>query len=141
MIAFFDTSAVVKLLIDEDGSAAAAEAWANAERLVASMLLYPEARAAIARAFRGRRLTDDEADVAKRLLRYLVDEAHLIEPTRELLWDAAHLADTRFLRGYDAVHLASALDATADVVVTGDRELAAAALAVGLRVVLTGEAA
>lgn len=141
MIAFFDTSALVKLLIDEPGTAQAAAAWEDSDGPVASMLAYPEAAAAVARAWRGRRLTDDEAEQARWVLRGLVRAARLVPPSRKLLWNAAYLAQDHFLRGYDAVHLASALTSGAEVVVTGDHELAAAAATAGLRVVLTGEAA
>ena len=49
---------------------------------------------------------------------------------------AADLAETHGLRGYDAVHLAAA-EAVADgdlVLVTGDADLAAAAIAIGIAV-------
>lgn len=143
MTTFFDTSALVTLLMDEAGSAEVADVWADAERPVASMLVYPEACAAVARAWRGRRLTDEEAEAeaAAWALDGLVARADLVPASRKLLWDAAYLAEDHFLRGYDAVHLASALTSGADVVVTGDHELAAAAADNGLRVVLTGEAA
>ena len=56
MIAFFDTSALLKLIIAEPGEEAALGVWGDADEVVASVLLYPEARAALARARRGRRV-------------------------------------------------------------------------------------
>lgn len=56
--------------------------------------------------------------------------------TAGLTQTAADLAETHGLRGYDAVHLAAA-EAVADgdlVLVTGDADLAAAAIAIGIAV-------
>jgi len=57
VIAYFDTSAVVPLLIDEPGSARATSLWDGADRVVSVRLLYPETRAALAQAERLGRLT------------------------------------------------------------------------------------
>ena len=57
MIAYFDTSAVVPLLIAEPGSARATSLWDGADRVVSVRLLYPETRAALAQAERLGRLT------------------------------------------------------------------------------------
>jgi uncharacterized protein len=57
VIAYFDTSAVVPLLIAEPGSARAASLWDSADRVVSVRLLYPETRAALAQAERLGRLT------------------------------------------------------------------------------------
>jgi predicted nucleic acid-binding protein len=57
----------------------------------------------------------------------------LIGVDEALAHEAGKLADNHALRGYDAVHLASALSVEDDelVVVTWDRDLAAAALRCG----------
>jgi uncharacterized protein len=57
MIAYFDTSAVVPLLIAERGSDRAASLWESADRVVSVRLTYPETRAALAQAHRLGRLT------------------------------------------------------------------------------------
>jgi len=46
VIAYFDTSAVVPLLVDEPGSSTAATLWDRADRVVSVRLVYAEARAA-----------------------------------------------------------------------------------------------
>jgi uncharacterized protein len=102
--------------------------------VVASRLLYPEACAALAAAKRSGRLA------ARSLRRAVVDldrfhaELTLIELDGPLTTLAGDLAERHALRGYDAVHLASAL-AVGDpelVLVSWDRELAAAAASAGL---------
>jgi uncharacterized protein len=52
VIAYFDTSAVMPLLIAEPGSDRAAAMWDGADRVVSVRLVYPEARAALAHAER-----------------------------------------------------------------------------------------
>jgi uncharacterized protein len=133
LIGYFDTSALVKLLMPEAGSAPAVDVWAAADVPMASLLLYVEARAAIARARRGQRLTRLGAARALAKLDVLLERLKLIRPTREVVWRAAALAEVHALRGYDAVHLASALEMGPDTtVVTADRRLAEAARAEGL---------
>ena len=60
MTAYFDTSAVISLLIGEPSSASCARMWNEAARSVSLRLLYPEARAALARAERMGGITDAE---------------------------------------------------------------------------------
>lgn len=70
----------------------------------------------------------------------LTAELLLIGVDEALARDAGELADELALRGYDAVHLASAL-ALGDeetVLVTWDRDLAGAALDVGLAIAPPG---
>jgi uncharacterized protein len=58
-----------------------------------------------------------------------------IEVTSVLAQSAGDLAEIHGLRGYDAVHLAAAILISADVVVSADAELLAAAIASGLAVI------
>ena len=58
MIAYFDTSALLPLLIDEPGSERAGRLWDEADHVVSVRLIYVEARAALAQARRLERLAD-----------------------------------------------------------------------------------
>ena len=131
MIVYFDTSALIKVLIDERGSDRAAELWQRADLAVSSQLLYVEARAALAAAHRGARLDDRGLDQARVGLESLHAELRLIAVDEALARTAGDLAEQQGLRGYDAVHLASALAINADDVLlaTWDRGLSDAALA------------
>lgn len=104
--------------------------------MVGSVLLYPEARAAVARAQRGRRLRPRRAARAVTKLEILICDVTLVEPDEGLARHAGELAALHGLQGCDAVHLASALHERHDVLVTSDEALAAAARAEGLRVVV-----
>jgi hypothetical protein len=137
VIVYFDTSAFVKMFLVEHGSEIAKVAWETAPTTASSLLLYPEARSALARARReGREVTvapdDTPAVLDERML-----ASHVVTPTYRLVREAGAMAETRALRGFDAVHLASALQTGPQtVVVTADKRLAEAAEAEGLVVLL-----
>lgn len=134
MIAYFDTSAVVPLLVGEPGSARAASLWDGADRVVSLRLAYPEARAALAQAQRLGRLTARQLRAAVDHLESVYQELDLVDVDDELARRAGELAEAHALRGYDAVHLAAA-DRVRDpdlVVVAGDGSLLDAATAEGM---------
>ena len=139
MIAYFDTSALVPLVITEPASATCGRLWNEATRVVSTRLIYPVARAALAQAERMHRLTAAEAARAVDDLDAIALQISYLEITAELAASAGDLAQTHGLRGYDAVHLASAALVNDDefVLVTGDRDLGQAARAIGLSVALT----
>lgn len=136
MIAYFDTSAAVKLVIDEPGSHEAARIWSGARRVVSSVLMYPEARAALKRARRERRLGDAAFRLAIAGFERLWGYVERVRVDAGLAVRAGALAHEHDLRGYDAVHLAAAeAVAAADVVFVGaDIDLCAAAGRLGLAV-------
>jgi uncharacterized protein len=136
VIAYFDTSAVVPLLIAEPGSARAASLWDGADRVVSVRLIYPETRAALAQAKRLGRLTARQLRDAVAKLDSLSGGIDLVEIDDALARRAGELAEARQLRGYDAVHLAAA-DRVHDpnlVVIAGDGALLDAAAAEGMAV-------
>ena len=134
MTTYFDTSAVVKLLVQEEDSAQARGLWDGASAAVTSRLAYPESRAALAAARRGGRLTKGSLDAAKRILDRVWAQVHVVELTSEIAVAAGDLAERFALRGYDAVHLASAisLGTGSAILATWDDDLAVAAGRAGL---------
>jgi uncharacterized protein len=139
VIAYFDTSSVIPLIIDEPSSGTCERLWNEADRSVSVRLLYPEARAALARARRMRRISERQLAGAISELELINIELNHVEVTPELAHAAGDLAHTHELRGYDAVHLAAAL-ATAQaefVLATGDTDLATAARSLGIPVAFT----
>jgi predicted nucleic acid-binding protein len=135
---YFDTSAIVKLLLDESGAAAAGAAWDDARSRTASVALLAEARAALGAAQRDGRLSSSGHREAVEELAGLWLEIDGIVLTEDLAMRAGELAETFALRGYDAVHLASA-EAIADpdmTLVTADRDLASAAASLGMLAVV-----
>jgi uncharacterized protein len=124
---------LIKLIVVEDGADVAAELW-NEHPAASSILAYPEGRAALAAARRGRRLTPRAYSHALAEFEALNDELAIVGVDAELSRRAGDLAEHLKLRGHDAIHLASALalGAADTVLVTWDRDLSSAAVEAGL---------
>ncbi len=105
MIAYFDTSALIPLIVEEPPSDTCSRLWNEATRTISSRLIYPEARAALAQAERMRRLSAPELVAAVKELDLLALEIDYLEITANVTESAAALAQAQPLRGYDAVHL------------------------------------
>jgi predicted nucleic acid-binding protein len=58
LIVYFDTSAIVPIVIEEPSSMVASRLWDEADRVVSSRLVYAEGRAALAMARRLDRLDE-----------------------------------------------------------------------------------
>lgn len=136
-IVYFDSSALVKLVVDEDGSEIAAALWDGADAVMSSSLAYPEVRAALAAAHRDARISPRSLRHAKTAWEQFWEALAMVEPSRALLMDAGNVAEQYRLRGYDAVHLASALTVGIPYIVMAawDDRLRDAATASGLSVV------
>ena len=137
MTAYFDTSAVVKLVIDETGAAVVRRVWESATHVVSSVCLYPETRAALARARRDHRLDEVSLRAAVRAFESLWAALERVVVSLRLAQRAGLLAHELPLRGYDAVHLAAAatVRSPTTLFVTADRQLSAAAAHLGFDVV------
>lgn len=134
MITYVDTSALLKLVVEEAGSDAAAVIWDTADALASVGLVVVEARAALAAAHRAGRLTADQHRGAKQEAEALIEELHLVDVGEGLIAAAADLAEADGLRGYDAVHLAGALLIEAEILTSADGALCEAASGRGLHV-------
>ena len=136
-LAFWDSSAFVKLLIDEIGSDDAEALWNDPGPTAASRLVVPEVGAALAAARRAGRLDEAAHRSAQREWTSYRAEVDFIELTSRLADRAAVLAVKHDLSGADAVHLATALEVRGRsmIVASWDRRLAFAAVAEGIVVV------
>jgi predicted nucleic acid-binding protein len=133
---YFDSSALIKLLVQEEGSDLAAELWDGCDAALASRLAYPEVCAALAAAGRNHDLSHDDLDLAEQAWEQYWASVRPVELSATVERRAGQLARTHALRGADAVHLASAL-ALADpdlVIAAWDRRLHAGAANAGLQV-------
>lgn len=121
--------------MSEDGSQLAAELWGTRHRVAASLLSYPEGRAALAAARRAGRLTAAGHGRALEDFERVHGELVVVGIDAALARRAGELAEELELRGYDAVHLAAALAFGPDtVMVTWDQDLRRAAARVGCAV-------
>jgi len=135
-VVYFDSSAFVKLTIEEDGSDLVAELWDRCDAAVSSRLAYPEVRAAISAAARDHRLDAADYRAAVQLWEQYWAAVRVIEFSESVSAHAGSLAGDHRLRGADAVHLSSALTVGADqVVAVWDARLASAAQRLGLSTV------
>lgn len=140
MIAYFETSALVKLLIAEPETSDAEVLWDEAAGLVTSELTYPECRAALAAATGAGRLTRSALRAAKAELERRWCQFVRVEVGESVARAAGDLAEHHALQAYDAVHLASALEAGrggALLFVSFDQTLMGAARRSGLAVAPT----
>jgi predicted nucleic acid-binding protein len=124
-LVYFDSSALVKLVVEEQGSEVASALWDGCDAALSSRLAHPEVCAALAAAHRNHDLDDDGLATAVRDWAQFWAAVRPVEFTRGVGRHAGDLARRRALRGADAVHLASALaiDARDLVVAVWDRRL------------------
>ena len=141
MILYLDTSALVKLVVEERGSAAVDALVSTTEYAVSSVIAYAECRSAIARGAKAGRV---DAAAAVRSLDQVWGAVQTLDVDQRLSSRAGELASRHLLRGMDALHLATALEIAApDLPVafaTFDRALAQATRAEGLSTPLAADA-
>ena len=123
MIVYIDTSAALKLVVEEAESTAVAEYLSAAvhrgHQLVASMLLYTELHCA------GKR-----RGLPAELITTVLGGINLVDLARSDLMYAAAMPGK--LRSADAIHLATAIRLQSDVLVAYDLELVTATTEAGL---------
>lgn len=132
---------MIKTVLEEDGSELADELWSRASSRIASRLVYPEARAALAAAQRTGRIDGRSRRAAVKDLESACSAMRLVGVDWELALRAGEIAERYSLRGYDAVHLATAISAEDSelVLVTWDQDLARAAVSAGRAVIPTAD--
>ena len=136
---YFDSSAFLKLLVEEDGSELAATLWDGCDAAVSSRLAYPEVCAALAAAGRSDRLSSGDQRRAEAEWEDYWAAIRPVELTEPVTAHAGRLAGDLALRGADAIHLASlfAVSVTETVFAVWDRRLRAGARTAGVRVAPT----
>ena len=133
-IIYFDSSALVKLVVNEAGSGLAAALWNSCDAALSSRLAYPEVCAALAAAGRNHDLTASETSAAIREWEVFWASMRSVELSSDVEQQAGQLARHHHLSGADSIHLASALALqTTDLMfAVWDKRLHAGALASGL---------
>jgi len=108
LILFCDTSALVKLYIKEDFSAAMKTLARSASAIAVCRIAWAEAMAALARRVRENPADARVIEVIRARLRADWPRYAIVEVTQPLVELAGEYADTFALRGYDSVQLAAA---------------------------------
>lgn len=109
MIAYLDTSSLIKLYVEEGGSSSVRKLVERAELVATSVVANAEARAALARQRREGRLTSAGYDRAKNDFEQDWPRYLTIEVSEAVYRSAGDLAEKHHLRGFDSLHLASFL--------------------------------
>jgi uncharacterized protein len=109
VILYLDTSALVKLYVDEAGSDVVMRYVQQASVVATSKIAFVEARSAFARAKREGILSDKGYRQSVERLRYDWKRYMIVEISDALIEAAGEMTDKFSLRGFDALHLSSAL--------------------------------
>ena len=136
-IVYLDASALVKLVVEEDGSELVAELWDRCDAATSSRLAYAEVCAALAASFRKREMDAAGYQQAKADWEEFWKAVRPVELTASVELVAGAVAERQSLRGADAVHLASvlALDHEDLIFAVWDRRLHRGATDEGISVV------
>jgi predicted nucleic acid-binding protein len=108
VLLFCDTSALIKLLIDEPDSAQIHQASERAGLIAACRITWAEAMAAMARRQRDDPTSADDIETARQRLSMLWSSFTIVEVSQKLVEAAGRFADGFALKGYDSVQLAAA---------------------------------
>jgi predicted nucleic acid-binding protein len=139
VITYFDTSALLPIVIEEPASDRASDLWIRSTQVISSLLVVPEARAGLGKAHRSGRITVRALARTRTALEHVIGQLDLTEVDAGLAHRAGDLAEAHGLRGYDAMHLASAeaINHEDFVFVCGDRRLTEAAALLGINTAST----
>ena len=108
---YLETSALLRMLFNEDRGGEVQERLLAAEHVVASRLIQVETRRALIRLGLVRPGSETAIADLQRELRHLWPAIHFFEITREICDFAGRVASTSHLRILDAIHLATYLSA------------------------------
>lgn len=108
MILYLDTSALLKLYLEEPDSSLVRQAVAGAWATCTHLITYAEMRAALAQAVRLKRLPDSERGHHVERFESDWQLLEVIAADEPLVRRAADFTERFGLRGYDSVHLAAA---------------------------------
>ncbi|MBM5798786.1 MAG: type II toxin-antitoxin system VapC family toxin [Cyanobacteria bacterium M_surface_7_m2_040] len=108
MILFCDTSALIKLLVDEAQSDQLRQISSTVGAIGVCRISWAEAMAALARLRRDDPVNDDDLEQARQHLIQAWQSFTIVEVSQPLVETAGRFADVFALRGYDSVQLAAA---------------------------------
>lgn len=133
MIAYFDTSALVKLVIEEMGTDIAETIWRTAPTIVANQVGEIEFHSALGTAITNRRIPTHLKGRSKARVRSIWTQVRPVALDDRVTKGAKQVGFEHGLRTLDAIHLASALTIEPrPVMVSWDRRLREASERAGL---------
>lgn len=134
---YFDSSALAKIFVEEEGSEEVRKfTESNFHNTILSTAVITKAEIMSALSFmhRGKKLTKKMFDEAVQEFLGFWPALSLVEVTNELINDAGDIGLQNKIKGCDAFQLASAIHAKADLLISSDNDLNVVAKAKGMRV-------
>jgi uncharacterized protein len=135
MKVFFDTSALTKRYVEEEGSERVRDLCSSADALAVSVLAVPELISTLCRLVREGRLSSEDYRSLKSAVRTDLSDADLCDLSQDTFDHAIRCLESHPLRALDALHVGSALVYQPDLFVSADRRQVEAADREGLAVV------
>jgi uncharacterized protein len=130
---YLDSSALVKLYIQETGSDAVLERSRGASEIGLGIMAYPEVISCFNRLLREARLDEKDYRKLKRELRLDLDGAAILGLTASIIETAVRCLELEPVRAADALHVASAREFDATLFLSSDRPQCRAAERFGIR--------
>lgn len=131
---FFDSSALAKRYIREQGSERVADLMSGASSLGLSVVCLSEVISALCRRRREKKLSHKQYLTTKQTLFEDAEDANIVSITDEVVARAVHLLERWPLRSADSIQVASAVEWSADLFVSADARQCTAARGYGLEV-------
>jgi predicted nucleic acid-binding protein len=107
-ILYLDTSAWLKLYIEEGGSELVKQTVIESEQICTHLIAYTELRSALARAERENRIELSQKVTIIEAMEKDWLRLNIVRPVETLIRRAGLLCDQFGLRGFDSIHLAAA---------------------------------
>lgn len=133
MRVFFDSSALVKRYITEQGTDAVLRRCGQADEVLLSAVCLPEIVGAFCRLKREGRISDGAYHDLKNELALDISQATVVEISAEVLADTVSCLERAALRTLAAIHVASARRCDCELFVSADRRQCALAGSLGIR--------
>lgn len=135
MRVFFDSSALAKRYVLEDGTDEVLAWCGRAQELALAVIAIPELVSAFRRLRRERRISEIQYARLKGDLMADLADTVVIDTSPQVIQRAVQALEAHPLRAMDAIHVAAALVCGADVFVSADTRQCEAAERLGLEVV------
>ena len=107
-ILYLDTSAWLKLYIEEDGSELVKKNVTESEQICTHLIAYTELRSALERPEREKRIEPPQKIKIIEAMEKDWQMLNIVQPMETLIRRAGLLCDQFGLRGFDSIHLAAA---------------------------------
>lgn len=136
MRVFFDTSALAKRYVVEEGSNKVMAVCDRADTLAISVICLPELISTLSRLVREKKISPAQYRATRGAILTDLAGVDICEMTPQVMDSVIELLEQHHLRAMDAIHVACALAYQPDLFVSADKRQAEAARKSGIKVLL-----